>query len=419
MMFLQFFVLGATVPIFSLYLTGYLNFSGLQAGTILSMSAVAAFISPLAGAFIADRLIDTSRLYGFCHVAAGILMGALSFQQQFHLFLILYLLYMLVFGPTNALSNAIAFHHLPDSERSFGGVRMWGTVGWIAVAWSFGFLWLRSGDASATRLPDALILSAFSSVALGLYAFTLPRSPAHASRRRQDPHHLTDENGFDAGTRHVVLKRSITRIFPVESFRVMMHRNVLFLSFISFLVSFVNRFYYFGTGPFLRQIGFEESSIMPAMSLGQVPEVFAMVLLGFFIKRMGIKRVIAMGILMELLRFLSFAVGEPTMIVFAGISFHGIAFAFFFTSASIYLDSHCSRTSRSGTHQLFTIITSGFGSLCGSLAAGKTLDWFVLASTGGVNFRGFWMVPAGISLFAMIIVLLLFDDKKNNEKNGI
>jgi MFS family permease len=230
---------------------------------------------------------------------------------------------------------------------------------------------------------------------------------------------LTNEKGFDAGTHHAVLKRSITRVFPVESFRVMMHRNVLFLSIISFQVSFVNRFYYFGTGPFLRQIGFKESSIMPAMSLGQVPEVFAMVLLGFFIKRIGIKRVLALGILMELLRFLSFAVGVPTMIVYAGICFHGIAFAFFFTSASIYLDSHCSRTSRSGTHQLFTIITSGFGSLCGSLAAGKTLDRFALADAGGINFTGFWAVPAGISLFALIVVLLLFNDKKNDAKNRI
>ncbi len=394
MMFLQYFVLGATVPIFSLYLTRYLQFNGFQTGTILSMSAVAAFVSPLAGAFVADRLINATRLYGLCHLIAGILMGVLSFRSRFEAFLLIYLAYMLVFGPTHALSNAITFHHLRDSERSFGGIRMWGTIGWIAVAWFFGFFWLRSGaDVTTSRLPDALILSAISSILLGLYAFTLPVRQVKSVKLRS--------------------------IIPVESIRIMVRRDILLLSLISFLVSFVNRFYYFGTGPFLRQIGFDESTIMPAMSLGQIPEVFAMGLLGLFLKRFGLKRVITIGILMELGRFSSFAIGMPTLLVLVGISFHGIAFACYHTSAFIYLDSHCSKDSRSGVHQLFAIITSGFGSFFGSLMAGKTLDMFTMANSGGTNFRNFWAVPAGLSLFALIVVMVFFKERKTEKKNGI
>ena len=385
MMFLQYFVLGATVPIFSLYMTGYLHFSGFQAGTILSMSAVSAFVSPLAGAFIADRLISAARLYGICHVLGGTVMGVLSFQTRFEPFLILYLIYMLLFGPTHALSNAVAFHHLPDSEKSFGGIRMWGTIGWIAVAWFFSFFWLRSsGDIMTSRLPDALKLSAISSILLGLYGFSLPRTK---------------------------LKRAFEkRIFPVESFRVMVHRDVIVLSGISVLVSFINRFYYFGTGPFLSQIGFRAENIMPAMSLGQVPEVFAMGLLGFFLKRFGIKRVLAIGVLMELGRFTAFALGFPTLLVLMGISFHGIAYAFFFTTAFIYLDRHCDRLSRAGVHQLFAIINSGVGSLFGSLLAGKTLDVFKVSDSGLVNYHAFWVVPAGLSLLALGVILLCFHE---------
>lgn len=394
MMFLQYFVLGATVPIFSLYLTRYLQFTGFQAGIILSMSAVAAFISPLAGAFIADRLITATRFFGLCHIVAGALMGVLSYQRRFEPFLFFYLAYMLVFGPTNALSNAITFHQLPDSERSFSGIRMWGTVGWIAVAWLFGYLWLGSGgDVMASRLPDALKLSAVFSILLGLYAFSLPVSPGKPTQRQG--------------------------IIPIESFRVMIHRNVLLLSIISFLISFVNRFYYFGTGPFLSQLGFKESSIMPAMSLGQVPEIFAMGLLSLFIKRLGLKRVIAIGVLMEIGRFTSFAIGRPMFLIFVGISFHGIAFAFFFASAFIYLDSHCNQRSRSGVHQLFAIITSGFGSCFGSLVAGKTLDIFTVTNAEIVNFSGFWTAPAVLSLFTMVIILFLFQEKKIEEENSI
>ena len=358
------------------------------------MSAVAAFVSPLAGAFIADRLLNDTRLYGFCHCIAGVLMGVLSFQTRFEPFLSFYLMYMLVFGPTNSLSNAITFHHIPDSEKSFGGIRMWGTIGWIAVAWLFSLLWLRGGggsDVVTSHLPDALKLSSMASIFLGLYAFTLPGTP-------------------NAPKQTSVLKRLI----PVESFKVMVHPDVLLLSIISLMVSVVERFYYFGTGPFLRQIGFKEASIMPAMSLGQVPEAFAMGLLGLMLKRLGIKRVIALGILTGLGRFACFAVGGPHLLVLAGISFHGFAFAFYFASAFIFLDRYCDKISRSGVHQLFAIITSGFGSILGSMTAGKTLDMFTMAGADAINFRGFWMVPLGLSFLAFTVLILFFKENKND-----
>ena len=391
MMFCQYFVHGATIPIFSLYLTGYLNFSGIQTGTILSMSAVAAFVSPLAGAFVADRRISAPRLYGLCHILGGVIMGVLSFQHRFEPFLLLYLTYMIVFGPTNALSNAVTFHHLPNSKQSFGGIRVWGTVGWIAVAWVFSFLWLRSGGVVVTsRLPDALKLSAISSILLGFYGFTIPMVK-------------------------IEYKEKI-RVFPIEAFRVMIKREVLLLSAVSFLVSFIDRYYYFGTAPFLRQIGFHEADIMPAMSLGQVPEVFAMVLLGFFIARLGSKRVLAIGVLMEVVRFAAFAVGAPVLLVLTGLSVHGIAYAFFFTTAFIYLDRHCDSASRSGVHQLFAIITSGFGSFLGSLVAGKTLDFFKIPETGRIDYQGFWMVPTLLAIFTFIAVILLFKKKPIMQK---
>jgi hypothetical protein len=178
-------------------------------------------------------------------------------------------------------------------------------------------------------------------------------------------------------------------------------------------MSVAERFFYFGTAPFLRQIGFQESSIMPAMSLGQVPEVFAMGLLGFVLKRLGIKRVIALGILSGLGRFVCFAFEGPQLLALVGISFHGFAFAFYFASAFIFLDRYCDKISRSGVHQLFAIITSGFGSVLGSTSAGKTLDICTAADTEVINFRGFWSAPLGLSLLAFLILTLLYKEKKN------
>ena len=381
-MFFQYFVLGATAPIFSLYLTRYLEFSGIEAGMIMSMTAIAAFVSPLAGAFIADRWIQAERLFGFCHLLGGGLMAILSFQTRFYPFLVIYLTYMIIFGPTTGLSNAITFHHLTRAEETFGGIRMWGTIGWITVAWFFGFLWLKGGgDMVTSRLPDALKVSSLASILLGLYAFCLPRRRVPFDHRRPS--------------------------IPTEALHVMVDRNVLRLSGFSFLIAVVDRFYFFGTGPFLSAIGFSNASIMPAMSLGQVPEVFAMGLLGFFLLKLGQKRVMAIGVTMELARFISFSIGRPTMLVLAGLSFHGIAFAFFFSTASIYLDRHCTTTSRAGVHQLYAIITSGIGSFTGSLAAGKTLDFFTWKNHT-IDFQSYWIVPAAVSLIALLLVLLFF-----------
>jgi hypothetical protein len=192
---------------------------------------------------------------------------------------------------------------------------------------------------------------------------------------------------------------------------VLVKKEVLLLSAVSFFVSFIDRYFYFGTAPFLRQIGFHEADIMPAMSLGQVPEVFAMVLLGFFIARLGSKKVLAIGVLMEVARFAAFAVGAPVLLVLTGLSFHGIAYAFFFTTAFIYLDRHCDSNSRSGVHQLFAIINTGFGSFFGSLVAGKTLDFFKIPGTGQVDYQGFWAVPTFLSIFTFIVLILLFRKK--------
>ena len=376
-MFLQFFVLGATIPILSLYLREYLHFTGVQIGAVLAMSAVAAFVYPLVGALVADRLISARRLYGLCHLAGALLMVTLSLQDRFLPFLLLYLAYMLICGPTSALANVVTFHYLRGERLRFGGIRLWGTLGWIAVAWLFG-LWLAGGNGpGGSRLPDALKLSALASTFLGLYAFSLPAIP----RRPTGP------AGF----------------LPQEALQVMRRGEVLLLSGLAFSVSFLDRFYYFGTAPFLRQLGFSETAIMPAMSLGQMTEVFAMGFLGFLIARFGPQRLLAAGVVMEVGRFALFAAGTSPVWLYAGLCLHGPAFAFFFATGYILLDSHCDSRSRAGVHQLFAILTSGLGSLGGNLAAGRTFDFFSAGGRGPIAFQAFWLVP---TVLACLVLLL-------------
>ena len=382
MMFLQSFVAGATTPVMSLYLKGSLQFSGGQTGLILSMNALAAFVSPVVGAFIADRFIGAKKMLSLCYLGASVLMFVLALQHSFANVLVVYLAYVLVVGPTAALANAIAFHHIPEAQRDFGGVRMWGTIGWIAVAWFFGFFWLggTAADQVASRLPDALKLSAISSFVFGIYVLTLPRSFA--------------------------LSKKPKKLIPIESLRVLVQPKIVVVGVLTFLMSITDKYYYFGMGPFLKQFGVKESSMMPLMSVGQITEIFAMLFLGLCLKRLGFKKVLILGVLAQGWRFAALAISGSVGIISSGIVFHGINFAFFMVASLIYIDSQCDKSSRTGVHQLLTILNMGFGSLVGNLMAGKAIDVFTSAS-GVVNFRAYWTVPLVITAVCLAGTMLL------------
>ena len=382
MMFLQFFIAGAFTPVLSLYLKDTLRFSGFQVGMILSVTAVGSIVAPLVTSLVADRWIRAERLLGVLQLLGGGLLGAFALQTAFLPVTAIYLGYTLINVPTFALTNAIVFHHSPDTRHKFGNIRVWGTIGWIAVAWLFSWFWLRGvGSHAATgRLSDALKLAAVSSILLGLYAFTLPASGRSSANR----------GGF----------------LPIASLRVFKNPAIVRLCIFILLLSFFYRFYFFGTAPFLRAIGFPDSTIMPVMSLGQVPEIFAMGVLAWMLMRFGSRKIILLGLALDLFRYLTAAAGGPHWLVIAGLCVHGLSYTFIYTTASIYLDRCCDTASRTGAHQLFSMITSGVGNFGGNLFCGMVMD---VCTTGqqAVNYRVFWLVPS-TGLIIMLFVLLLF-----------
>jgi nucleoside transporter len=374
MMFLQYFVAGAFTPVLSLYLKDYLHFSGFKVGMILSVTAAGSIVAPLVTSFIADRWISAERLLAVCHLVGGACMALFSAERNFWAVMIVYFGYTIITVPTFALANAIIFHHSPDSRHAFGRLRVWGTIGWIAVAWLFSFCWLRGGGngVATGRIPDALMVASVSSLILGIYALTLP-----AARK---------------------LTTGKTGLLPIKSLMVLKTPAVARLCLFMLAVSFFYRFYYFGTAPFLRAAGFSDRTIMPLMSFGQIPEIFAMGILGWCLLRYGPKKIILLGLLLDIFRYAAAAAGGPAWLLIAGLSIHGLAYTFIYTTASIHLDRFCDADSRTGVHQLFSLATSGIGNFTGNLFCGVVLDACARADAS-VNYHAFWLVPvAGLSL---------------------
>jgi len=384
MMFLEYLVPGAIVPIMSLYLQSHLHFEPYQAGIILATTSGAAFIAPLIMSHIADRLLSAERVLVICHILSAVCMLVLAQQTQFWPFLLVYLLYNIFFIPTFGLTNTIALHHIVNARKSFGGIRMWGTAGWVCIAWVFSFLWLR-GPESAERLPHALYVSAIGSIIMAVYSLRLPTSVVKFDGAPQVPYR--------------------------EALKVFMQPGLILLCFLVFTASMSHQFYYYGMSPFLSHIGFDKSSIMPAMSIGQLAEVLVLGMLGLCLMRLSTKQVIIIGLLAQGVRYLLFAQGGSTVFILIGIALHGICYAFIFTTAYLYVDQHSTPGTRAGTQQLFTMVISGLGTLAANLGAGFIAQ--LLTTPGaGVAYPKFWLVPAILSLASAGLVLVSFRETK-------
>lgn len=394
LMFLLFFISGAFTPVLSLYLKDTLHFTGMQVGMILSATAIGTLVAPLVTAFIADRWIRAERLLALLLLMSGALMLSFSAQRDFYPVMGYFFCYTLFSAPSFALANAVIFHHFTTTRHKFGTIRVWGTIGWIAAAWVFSYFWLRRGGSGLAhdRLPDALKLAAYTSFALGLYALTLP-----ANRP------LSRNQG--------------SAFLPLHSLRIFNNPMVLRLTIFMLFISVLDRFYYFGTAPFLRAIGFGDNDIMPTMSVGQVSEIVAMGALGWALLQFGSRKIIILGLMLLIFRYVTAAFGSPFWFVIAGLVVHGLSYTFIFTSASIYLDRFCDGSSRTGAHQLFSMVTSGIGNFAGSILCGYTMD-LCSTKTGQVNYHLFWSVPV-IGLSLMLVFVLFFFKSSPDQKQSI
>jgi MFS family permease len=380
-MFIQFFIWGATGPVLSLYLRDCLHFSGAQVGLILGLSALCAVFSPAFMAFVADRLISSERLLCLLNAVGGVCMFLFSRQTEWYGALTVYVFYQIVVSPMSPLINAITFRHSPADRRKFGNIRVWGTVGWIAVAWFFSFgLGHGGGAGGASRLPLLLDISAVTSFIMAAYCLTIPRGAVAAA----------------AGP-------SLTT--PASAFRtplkIILDRRVLALAAATAAITFVDKFYTVGTAPFLRHAGLSERAVMPAMSLGQVPEIAAMGILGYLLTRWSARNVLLLGVALEIFRFGACALGFSMPLIYAALCVHGLAYTFTMITAVICLDGLCDPRERSGAHQIFNVATAGIGGFLGSYAAGLTMDIFTDAA-GNVSYAHYWAVPLAISVLIFL-----------------
>ena len=409
MMFLQYALWGAWLPVTARYLSatvseGGLGFSGSQIGMILGLAgSIGAVAAPFIAGQFADRYFSTERILAFLVFTGGLVKWYTSYQTSYSAWLYLSILYSILYMPTLALSNSITFSHIENREISFPKIRVWGTIGWIAASWIFPMIWLQqnlsfnlmppfiSGPEVpdvTSRLADALKFSGIISMAYGFFCFLLPHTPPKQNAVEK----LAFKKAFE--------------LFNYSSFTV--------LVFASLAVSIIHQIYFLQTGPFLSHIGIKDSQIGPAMTIGQFAEIVTMAYLGYFLKRLGFKKVIFIGVLAYFARYAIFGtVILPVWVMVLSQAFHGFCYAFFFAAAYIYVDKISDEDVRHSAQTVFGIIILGGGPVIGGWLSGKLQE--IYTTSGIFDYSGFWYTLSAIGLVTGLLFFFLFSNQLEDD----
>lgn len=408
MMFLQYAIWGAWLPILYPFLV-WRGFTPDQISAAFAVGAIGAIIGPFIAGQVADRWFATERFLGLSHLAGAALVWNLAALENANTFLVVSFLYGLIYAPTLALTNSLAFHHLQDRDRDFGPIRLWGTIGWIAVGIAMGH-WLAEmhspAGASGAALEaawnagraDAFRLSAVLGALLGLYCFTLPHTPPARGVGRSNA--------------------------TFEALGEVRRQPLITLFLLAVPISVIHQFYFVHTSAFLSalQAGDEAAQGLAAringllgvgggglMTIGQIAEIAVLAAIPFVAKRWSRKTLLAIGIAAYAARMALFAYTDSLVPILLGVALHGLCFGCFLFVAFMVVDEETTRDVRASAQNLFNLVIIGLGIIVGS--------WFATSVVGewaGGDWTKLFSIPMWMALGCLVILLIAYPARRRN-----
>jgi nucleoside transporter len=381
MMFLMFFGWGAWYGQMSKYLLDNLHATGDQVGNAYTTFAIASIFAPFFVGLISDRFFAAQKVMGFLNILGGVILYFLSLERDPEAFFWYILAYTLCFAPNLALSNSIAMNQMSNPEKEFPSIRVTGTIAWIVVTNIIGFYAL--GDKVAI-----FEIAMYTSFLLGIYSFTLPNTPPKG-----------DKNA------------SVAQILGLDALKLFKDRSFLIFFISSILICIPLSFYYAMANPSLTDS--HMSNVENKMSLGQASEVIFMLLIPIAFTKLGVKKMLVVGLVAWIVRFLCFGYGDgisSEWILYIGIILHGVCYDFFFVTGQIYTDQKAGEKIKNSAQGLITFATYGIGMGIGSKLSGIVLDYYTVNEVK--DWQSVWMVPAAIAGVVLLLFVFFFSEKK-------
>ncbi|MCD0490150.1 nucleoside permease [Pedobacter sp. MC2016-14] len=400
MNFLQFFIWGSWLITIGVYWFQNKHWSGAEFGAIFSTMGIASIFMPALTGIISDRFINAEKLYGILHILGAMVLFSLPQIENPSAFFWVILLNMIFYMPTLSLSITVAYSALKgsgkDVVKDYPPVRIWGTIGFIAALWVVS---LSGNEASSNQFYIASAVS----LALGIYAFTLPKCPPLGKE-------VTTKSFVNAlGLRAFTL-------FKQKKFAVFF----IFSMFLGAALQLTNAYGDTFLHDFKNIPEYQDLLAVkyPAiiMSISQISETLFILAIPFFLRKFGIKYVMLFSMLAWVLRFGLFAFADPAgglwMIILSCIVY-GMAFDFFNISGSLFVETQIDEKIRGSAQGLFMMMVNGFGALFGSFASGFIIDKFFTFADQSKDWHNIWITFASYTLVLAIIFPFIFKYKHN------
>lgn len=387
MMFLQYYIWGSWYVTMGTYMTVYLKSNGIQIGAVYSALAIATMISPFFVGMVADRFFAAQRLMGVLHLIGGLLLFLASRVGTNTGFYWVILVYSLVYMPTIALSNSVAFRQMSDPGKQFPIVRVFGTIGWVIAG-------IMIGKLGIEKTPGTFYMAALVSAALGLFSFLLPSTPPQASTTS-----------------------SAKSILGIDALILFRDKPYLIFFIAAIFVCIPLSFYFGFANLFLNQAGLENAA--GKMILGQISEAVFILAIPFLFNSIGVKKMLLIGMTAWILRYVCFAFGNVDAnlwMLYAGIILHGVCYDFFFVTGYMYTEKKSNEKIKSAAQGLFTFVTYGLGMFIGTWFSGFVTNYYSVDQV--YNWRSIWFVPAYIAVAVLICFIFFFREKKHIEVAG-
>jgi len=385
-MFLEYFIWGAWYVTMGAYIFSNFKTDAVFVGSAYANLSIAALISPIFIGLVADRYFSARKVIAVLHLLGGVTLFAISRATSPDTFWWLILLYTLLYMPTIALANSIAFSQMLNPSGQFSGIRVFGTIGWIVAGLLIGFMKIET-HALTFQIAGA------ASLLLSVISAFLPDTPP----KKGGSNKLSVILGLDAFS-----------LFRKRSF------IVFFVSSVAICIPL--SFYYSFTNSFLNNIGLENAA--GKMTIGQASEFVFMLLIPLFFRRLGVKKMLLIGIASWAVRYIFFAYGNVhanLWMLYAGIALHGLSYDFFFVTGQIYTDRAAGDSNKSAAQGIITLGTYGLGLLIGSYASGFLTEHFATHTGAAISYdwKSVWWIPAATAAAVLCIFALFFRDRSS------
>jgi nucleoside transporter len=378
-MFLEYAIWGAWMPVLATRLFGPLKFNGKQTGLIYATLPIACIFAPLLAGQMADKWFNTEWILAVSHAFGAVLLFLAAKQRKFGVLFIVMLLYSVFFAATLPLVNSVLLTKVADGANR-GKVFVWAPVAWAIIGYLLsGWRWkFKTGEEGS----DCLYLAAILSVAMAAACLFLPKTvPA------------------DAGGTPILNAFGMLKENP----------NFLIFMIISMFAAGMMQFYFLGTAQFMQNMKIPAKNVPAFMALAQAVQAAAtFLILGFMLNKFGFKITLITGLCSWLVLYLAYIATKPSWLIVCAQPFHGIAYVLFIIVGQIFTDTVATKEISASMQALVFAATVGVGSLLGTQLAGVVMDKF--KKEGEFEWRRIWLVPGCIMLISILALWLFFSN---------